>query len=70
MADLDAMANAVFAAMHDGEPVLGERYLPPRQAEEWRVLRLALEKMPMEVVVELCKLKGGLVIARMLAREA
>ena len=69
MADLDAMTNAVFAAMHDGEEVL-ERYLPSREAEEWRAVRLALEKMPMEVVVELCKLKGRVAITRMLAREA
>jgi hypothetical protein len=68
--DLDAMANAVFAAMHDGEAVLGERYLPPREAEEWRAVRLALEKMPMEVVVELCKRKGTVAITLMLAREA
>ena len=69
MADLDAMTNAVFAAMHDGERILGERYVPPREADQWRAVRLALEKMPMEVVVELCKLKGTFVITRMLARE-
>jgi hypothetical protein len=46
--DLDAMANVMFAAMHDGALVLAERYLPPREAEEWRALRVALEKMPTE----------------------
>jgi hypothetical protein len=33
-------------------------------------VRQALEKMPMEVVVDLCKLKGEAAIALMLARRA
>jgi hypothetical protein len=52
------------------KPVLGERYPPPREAEEWRAVRLALEKMPTQVVVELCKRKGTVLIAWMLARGA
>jgi hypothetical protein len=67
--DLDAIANAVFAAMHEGEAVVSQRYLPPAEADEWRAVRLALEKMPMDVVVELCRTKGAFVIARQLLRE-
>lgn len=68
--DLDVMTDSVFAAIHDGRHVLRESDLPLRDAEDWCAVRLALEKMPMEVVVELCKLKGTFTITRMLARGA
>ena len=70
MPDLDVMTDAVFAAIHDGRHILRESGLPLREAEDWCAVRLALEKMPMEVVVELCKLKGTFAITRILARDA
>ena len=70
MADLDAMTDAVFAAIHDGGDLVREGDLPLREAEDWCAVRLALEKMPMEVVVDLCRLKGRFAIGRMLARDA
>ncbi len=68
MADLDAITNVVFAAMHEGDPVATDRYLPPAAADEWHAVRHALEKMPIDALVDLCRLKGALVIARQLVR--
>lgn len=70
MADLDGMTDAVFASIHDGGHILRECDPPLREAEDWCVVRLALEKMPMEVVVDLFKLRGEAAMMLMLARGA
>ena len=45
VADLDEMTNAVFAAIHANEPVLTDRYMPPKPTDEWKTIRLVIEKI-------------------------
>jgi hypothetical protein len=75
MADLDQLTTEVFNAVHASEayePVFdfieveGEM---PYAVRDWKTIRQALEKMPQDVIVELCKMRGALNIARTLMRD-
>ena len=64
MADLDDLTTEVFNAIHASkayEPVFDFIELEgemPYATEEWKTIRQALEKMPQNVIVELCKMRG------------
>jgi hypothetical protein len=76
MPDLDELTTEVFNAV--GTARWPDAYEPvdcfadlegdglPEAMEEWKLIRLALEKMPHDVLIELCKQRGQLNIIRAL----
>jgi hypothetical protein len=63
--DLNAITHQVLAAIYGADRL--PRQLP-ETTDEWRTICRALAKMPVDVVIELCRLKGSFAIARILMR--